>query len=159
MAQQKACWLAVDDKEAELTQEISRNYALPARVLLGLGLYDLLRGFMHTYALHWSAVTIAGFNVDTTPVDQFFMLGTFGISNFLTGFIYLLISKRAPQLSPYILGLIPSSYLLGLIGIWSNGIYGTSQYAGQYLLYIYFGICIATLAVFLIKEKSLQRGF
>ena len=100
MAQQKACWLAVDDKEAELTQEILRNYALPARVLLGLGLYDLLRGFMHTYALHWSAVTIAGFNVDTTPVDQFFMLGTFGISNFLTGFIYLLISKRAPQLSP-----------------------------------------------------------
>ena len=157
MAQQRACWFAVDAKDAELTQEISRNYALPARVLFGLGLYDLLRGFMHTYALHWSAVTIAGFNVDTTPVDQFFMLGTFGISNFLTGFIYLLISKRAPQLSPYILGLIPGSYLLGLIGIWSNGIYGTSQYAGQYLLYIYLGICIATLAIFLVKEKSLRR--
>jgi hypothetical protein len=46
MAQQKACWFAVDAKEAELTQEILRNYALPARVLLGLGLYDLLRGFM-----------------------------------------------------------------------------------------------------------------
>ena len=153
MAQQKACWFAVDAKEAGLTQEISRNYALPARVLLGLGLYDLLRGFMHTYVLHWSAVNIAGFNVDTMPVDQFFMLGTFGISNFLTGFIYLLISKRAPQLSPYILGLIPGSYLLGLIGIWSNGIYGTSQYAGQYLLYIYLGICIATLAIFLVKEK------
>ncbi len=83
------------------------------------------------------------------------MLGTFGISNFLTGSIYLLVSKRAPQLSPYILGLIPSSYLLGLIGIWSNGIYGTLQYAGQYLMYVYFAICIATLAVFIVKEKWL----
>ena len=158
MAQKRACCFSVDAKEAELTQAISRNYAFPARVLLGLGLYDLLRGFMHTYVLRWSAVNIAGFNVDTTPIDQFFMLGTFGISNFLTGFIYLLISKRAPQLSPYILGLIPGSYLIGLIGIWSNGIYGTSQYAGQYLLYIYFSICIATLAIFLINEHPLQKG-
>lgn len=68
---------------------------------------------MHIYVLHWSAVNIAGFNVDATPIDQFFMLGTFGISTFLTRSIYLLISKRAPQLSPYILGLIPGSYLLG----------------------------------------------
>ena len=60
MAKQRAYWFSIDAEEAELTQEISRNYALPARVLLGLGLYDLLRGFMHTYALHWSAVTIAG---------------------------------------------------------------------------------------------------
>ncbi|MCX7348734.1 MAG: hypothetical protein NTZ54_04160 [Alphaproteobacteria bacterium] len=120
-----------------------------------MGLYDLLRGFMHTFLLHWSAVNIAGFSAETTPADQFFMLGTFGISNFLTGSIYLLVSKRAPQLSPYILGLIPSSYLLGLIGIWSNGIYGTLQYAGQYLIYVYFAICIATLAVFIVKEKWL----
>lgn len=105
---------------------------------------------MHIYVLHWSAVNIAGFNVDATPIDQFFMLGTFGISTFLTRSIYLLISKRAPQLSPYILGLIPGSYLLGLTGIWSNGICGTSQYAKQYLLHIYIGICIATLDTFLV---------
>jgi hypothetical protein len=76
------------------------------------------------------------------------MLGTFGISNFLTGFIYLLISRRSPELSPYVLALIPGAYLLGLIGIWSNGIHGTSAYMGQYILYVYFAICIVTVLYF-----------
>ena len=136
--------------------KLSSQYQMPSRVVLGLGIYDLIRGFMHTFLLHWSGVHIAGFNSATTPVDQFYMLGTFGISNFLTGFIYILVSRKAPQLSPYILGLIPTSYLLGLLGIWSNGIHGTSAYGGQYLMYIYFGICIGSLAIYLLKDKKLN---
>jgi hypothetical protein len=117
-------------------------------------MYDLIRGFMHTFALKWSGTNIAGFNPETTPIDQFFMLGTFGISNFLTGFIYLLISRRSPELSPYVLALIPGAYLLGLIGIWSNGIHGTSAYGGQYAMYVYFAICIGTLVYFLYKNRK-----
>jgi hypothetical protein len=109
---------------------------------------------MHTFLLKWSGINIAGFNPESTPIDQFFMLGTFGISNFLTGFIYILISRRSPELSPYVLGLIPTSYLLGLIGIWSSGVRGTSTYGGQYLLYIYFGICIATLIYFVLNKRK-----
>lgn len=123
-------------------------YKVPSRVLFALGIYDLFRGFMHTFVLRWSGTNIAGFNADTTPIDQYFMLGTFGISNFLTGFIYLLISRRSPELSPYVLALIPGVYLLGLIGIWSNGIHGTSTYLGQYILYVYFAICILTVIYF-----------
>jgi hypothetical protein len=130
-----------------------QKYALPSRVLFGLGLYDLLRGFMHTFMLLWSGINVAGFDAETTPVNQFFMLGTFGISNFLTGFIFLLISRRSPELSPFVLGIIPGAYLLGLIGIWSNDIHGTSTYAGQYLMYVYFTICLGTLAYFLVKER------
>jgi hypothetical protein len=129
-------------------------YAVPSRVLLGLGIYDLVRGFMHTFLLKWAGINIAGFNPESTPIDQFFMLGTFGISNFLTGFIYLLISRRAPELSPYVLGLIPASYTLGLIGIRSNGIHGTSSYGGQYLLYVYFAVCIGTLIYFAFNKKK-----
>jgi hypothetical protein len=132
----------------------SRIYKVPSRVFLGLGTYDLLRGFMHTFLLKWSGINIAGFNPESTPIDQFFMLGTFGISNFLTGFIYILISRRSPELSPYVLGLIPTSYLLGLIGIWSSGIRGTSTYGGQYLLHVYFGICIATLIYFVLNKRK-----
>ena len=128
-------------------------YKVPSRVLLGLGIYDLIRGFMHTFQLKWAGTNIAGFNPESTPMDQFFMLGTFGISNLLTGFIYLLISRRSPELSPYVLGLIPASYLLGLIGIWSNGIHGTSAYAGRYLLYVYFAICIGTLIYFAVSKR------
>lgn len=127
---------------------------MPARVLFGLGIYDLIRGFMHTFVLKWSGTNIAGFNPETTPIDQFFMLGTFGISNLLTGFIYLLISRRSPELSPYVLALIPGAYLLGLVGIWSNGIHGSSAYGGQYAMYAYFAICIATLVYFLYKNRK-----
>lgn len=132
----------------------STIYKIPSRVLLGLGIYDLVRGFMHTFLLKWSGINIAGFNPETTAMDQFFMLGTFGISNFLTGFIYLLISRRSPELSPYILALIPTAYLLGLIGIWSSGIHATSAYGGQYLLYIYFAICVATLIHFALSKRE-----
>jgi hypothetical protein len=129
-------------------------YKVPSRVLFGLGIYDIVRGFMHTFVLRWSGTNIAGFNAETTPIDQYFMLGTFGISNFLTGFIYLLISRRSPELSPYALALIPGAYLLGLIGIWSNGIHGTSAYGGRYLLYVYFAICIGTLIYFAYEKRK-----
>ena len=125
---------------------------MPSRVLYGLGIYDLISGFMHTFVLKWSGTNIAGFNPETTPIDQFFMLGTFGISNFLTGFIFLLISRRSPELSPYVLALIPGAYLLGMTGIWSNGIHGTSAYGGQYVMYNYFAICIGTRAAFLYRK-------
>jgi hypothetical protein len=112
---------------------------------------------MHTFLLHWSGTTFAGFDAETTPVDQFFMLGTFGISNFLTGSVFLLVSRRSPELSPFVLGLIPGAYLLGLIGIWSNDIHGTSAYAGRYMMFVYFAICIGTLAYFLFKERRSAR--
>ena len=34
-------------------------YKVPSRVLFGLGVYDLIRGFMHTFALKWSGINIA----------------------------------------------------------------------------------------------------
>ena len=52
------------------------------------------------------------------------------------------------------LGLIPASYLLGLTGIWSNGIHGTSAYGGRYLLSIYFVIYIGTVAYFAYKRRQ-----
>jgi hypothetical protein len=70
-------------------------YRVPAIVLFCIGAYDLVRGFMHTFLLKWSAVHFAGFDLATVPQDQVFMLGAFGISNFLTGALLLLISLRA----------------------------------------------------------------
>ena len=154
------CNLEKNSADADSNESTKRKlmansiYKVPSRVLFGLGIYDLIRGLMHTFLLKWSGINIAGFNPDSTPIDQFFMLGTFGISNFLTGFIYLLISRRSPELSPYVLGLIPTAYLLGLIGIWSSGIRGTSAYGGQYLLYVYFGICITTLIYFVLNKSK-----
>jgi hypothetical protein len=132
-------------------------YKLPTIVLFFVGLYDVLRGIMHTYLLTWSAATFAKFDLATVPEDQVFMLGVFGISNLLTGFIYLLICWRARQLSPYVLLLIPVAYLLGILGIWSVGIHGQSAYLGRYFLFVYFGICVATFLIFLFQKSRTAK--
>jgi hypothetical protein len=134
-----------------------KRHDLPARVLFGLGIYDLIRGVMHTVLLRWSGIHVAGFDPSTTPVDQFFMLGAFGISNLLTGCLFLLISRRAPELSAWVLGIIPATYLAGLLGIRSSGVYGTLTYGGQYLMYVYFAICIGTLLIHVAERMKTRR--
>lgn len=131
-------------------------YKLPATVLFILGIVDLIRGVMHTFLLTWSAANIAQFDLTTTPEDQIFMLGVFGISNLLTGVIYLIISTRARELSPYILIVIPLIYLIGLIGIWSCKIHANSAFDGQYMMYCYFTVCIITFIVFSVQKYRLK---
>lgn len=133
-------------------------YKLPSIVLILIGLYDILRGIMHTYVLTWSAENIAKFNMATVPTDQVFMLGTFGISNLLTGFVYLLIACKARELSPYVLILIPVTYLIGILGIWSVGIQGQSEYYGRYLMFVYFAICTVTFLIFLVQRRAARRN-
>ena len=132
-------------------------YWLPSSVLLFIGGLDLLRGFMHTFLLSWSAANIAKLDVTAGPGDQVFLLGVFGISNILTGFIYLLISRKARELSPYILIMIPLTYLLGLIGIWSGNIHGQAAFEGQYFMLAYFAVCLITFAVFQVQKKRAQN--
>ena len=57
----------------------------------------------------------------STPIDQFFMLGAFGIANLLTGCLVLL----EPA------------------GIRTSEIQGTLAYSGQDLIYINFTVCIS----------------
>ena len=133
-------------------------FRLPATVLFGLGIVDLFRGFMHTFLLRWAGVHIAGFDPVTTPSDQFFLLGAFGISNLLTGFLYLLISRKARELSPYVLAIIPATYLLGMIGIGVAGVHGQSAFSGRYLMFVYFAVCVVTVAVFLVQRGARRQS-
>ena len=130
---------------------------LPSTVLFFIGGVDVLRGFMHTFLLTWSATNVAKLNMALESSDQVFLLGVFGISNFLTGFIFLLISKKARELSPYILILIPLTYLLGLLGIWSGNLFGKAAFQGKYFLLVYFGICIITFIIFQFQKMNQQQ--
>lgn len=132
-------------------------YRVPATVLFVLGIVDLIRGVMHTFLLRWAGVHIAGFDPVTTPSDQFFMLGAFGISNFLTGFLYLLISRKARELSPYVLAIIPATYLLGVIGITVAGVQAQAVFGGRYLMFVYFAVCVVTVAGFLAQRARQRR--
>lgn len=140
-----------------MKEKMKDIFWLPSIVLFFIGLLDLLRGVMHTFLLTWSAANFAKFDMATTPMDQVYMLGVFGISNFVTGFIYLLISRKARELSPYVLIIIPFAYLLGLIGIMSGGVRGQAAYTGQYFMFVYFAICIITFIVFLVQKRTAHR--
>ena len=137
-----------------MKEKMKDLYWLPSSVLFFVGMLDILRGVMHTFLLSWSAANIAGFDMKTTPQDQVFLLGVFGISNFLTGFVYLLISRKAKELAPYILIIIPLTYLLGLIGIWSGGVHGQAAFEGKYFMLAYFAICMITFIAFSIQKRT-----
>ena len=100
---------------------------------------DLLRGVMHTFLIMWASKNIAHM---TQTADTLFLMNTFGVSNLLTGFIFILILWKAKVLAPYILVLVPFIYLVGVISSSLTGIAAmqTSEWNGQYLMYVYLGV-------------------
>jgi hypothetical protein len=140
-----------------MEEKIWDAFRLPSAVLFFIGVLDVIRGFLHTFLLNWSAANIAKFDMATTPMDQIFLLGAFGISNYLTGFVYLLISRKARELSPYVLILVPLAYLLGLIGIWSGHVHAHAAFKGRYFMLVYFGICVLTFGIFLVQKAARQK--
>ncbi len=101
---------------------------------------DIIRGFMHTFNIWWASENIAQMS---QTADTMFLMNAFGISNWLTGFIYVIVIKKAKDIVPYILLLIPGAYILGII---SNHLTGVSamqsatEWNGQYVMYVYLFI-------------------
>ena len=121
--------------------------------VLGLAaLVDIKRGMAHTFHVRYSAEFLAGIE----PIsDSLVLMGAFGISNFLTGFIYFLVIWKAKELAPFILLLIPISYFIGGIGIIKfQDVQMESPFIGQYMMRVYLLVCLTTsLIYFLSKEK------
>ena len=83
-----------------------------------LGVIDLLRGFMHTVVLPYSATHIACLDLSgPTATDLLRLLGLFGISNYITGATLILTGLYARPIALVLLGLIPAFYGLGLLTI------------------------------------------
>ena len=83
-----------------------------------LGVIDLLRGFMHTVVLPYSATHIASLDLSgPTAPDLLRLLGLFGISNYITGATLILTGLYARPVALVLLGLIPAFYGLGLLTI------------------------------------------
>lgn len=132
----------------------NNKYELPSKILLFLGFVDLVRGFLHTFSVNWSATTFAGLNLSVSPSDQLVLLGAFGISNLLTGFIYILISRKAKKLSPYTLGLIPLAYFVGYIGLKLSGVTASAAFYGRYFMLVYLAVCLFTFGIFIFNKNS-----
>lgn len=127
---------------------------LPARVLFLLGLFDLFRGVAHTYWIHWANDTFAHLDLSVNGGDQLMLLSAFGISNLLTGAIYILVSLKAKSLSATMLLLILLAYLFGWLGMKYAGVTPDSDFYGRYIMLGYFGVCIVTIIVAWTGKKS-----
>lgn len=114
-------------------------------VLIFLGVIDLARGFMHTVALEYAALNIAGLDLTTsTATEQLRLLGTFGISNWITGVTFILIGLKAKHISIHIMGLIPVAYGLSMIAIRMNTAgyaQTTANWGGMSMMVPYLLVC------------------
>ncbi len=108
-----------------------------AVIVLGvLAVMDIFRGYMHTFNIWYASENVA--QMTQTP-DTMNLMNVFGVSNFLTAFIYFIVIKKAKEIAPYILIAIPTSYLIGIISSSLTGVSAMQQssWNGQYMMYGY----------------------
>ncbi|UCH01535.1 MAG: hypothetical protein JSV20_06650 [Candidatus Bathyarchaeota archaeon] len=122
-------------------------------IMLGLGGIDLVRGFVHTVLLEYAAINIFVLDFSGGVDNQMFLLGIFGISNYLTGILYILIGLKARALVPIILPIIPALYFLGNAIITRVATPTAHLGGGPYML-IYFALCIMTFLAILVVNVT-----
>jgi len=125
-----------------------------------LGAIDLLRGFMHTVVLPYSATHIACLDLSgPTATDLLRLLGLFGISNYITGATLILTGLYARPIALVLLGLIPAFYGLGLLTIHAAmNPYppSTAQWGGRPFMIVNLSLYILTFlaAMFVLRHRK-----
>jgi hypothetical protein len=141
-------------REQDHCHDVVRVPTFARVVLTCLGIIDLVRGVLHTFLVQHSAVEIAGLNLTHSGQDQLLLLGSFGISNFLTGALFLAVALRAKQLVPTVLAIIPASYALGFIAFRLNNIHPEAPFPGRSFMLVYVSVCALT---FLASVAAMRR--
>jgi hypothetical protein len=122
--------------------------------MIVLGCIDLIRGFIHTVLLEFAANNIFVIDLSGGVENQMFLLGIFGISNYLTGIMLILIGLKARELVPILLPVIPIVYWFGSALI-SRIATPTAQLGGGPYMLAYFAVCITTfLAIVVVNMKN-----
>ena len=131
---------------------INKDLALKISVvvLFLAGTMDVIRGFMHTFQVRVAAEQFA--QIELTS-DSLVLMSAFGISNFLTAFIYFLVIWKARDLAPYILLLIPISYFIGGLGMKYQNVQLESAFVGQYMMAKYLTICLVSALVYFTAKR------
>ena len=125
-----------------------------------LGGIDLLRGFMHTVVLPYSATHIACLDLSgPTAPDLLRLLGLFGISNYITGATLILTGLCARPIALVLLGLIPTLYGLGLLTIHAAvNPYppSTAQWGGRPFMMINLSLYVLTFlaGLFVLRHRK-----
>jgi hypothetical protein len=126
-------------------------------VAIALGSLDLIRGFMHTIRLEHAAANLAGLDLSSTvAVDLLRLMGIFGISNYITGVMLILLGWKARPLALIMLVVIPIAHFIGAVGIkFNTASYPASQadWMGVPMMKGYMVVCMVTFLAGLIMAK------
>ncbi len=126
-------------------------------ILTCLGCLDLIRGFIHTFNLEYAAEFTMGLDLAVARDDQLLLLGIFGISNYITGCMLILIGLKARNIVPYVFLTIPVSYILG--GHLINRVAtSTARLGGLPMMNIYILVCIGTFVAILIWNQLNKKN-
>jgi hypothetical protein len=109
--------------------------------LILIGCFDLFRGVAHTYLMHWANDTFANLDLSHNGDDQLMLMGAFGISNWLTGMLYILIGVKAKSIATATLVIILLAYAIGYVGIKFAGVSPDSNFYGRFIMMGYFAVC------------------
>jgi len=128
-------------------------------ILIVIGVVDLIRGFMHTVMIRYAAANFAMLDLSVAADDQMFLLGVFGISNYLTGVLFIIIGLKARQIAPVVLAAIPVVYAMGTIILNAN-VTPQSEFLGKGFMIVYLAVCavtaIASFVVMAIQKRCRQ---
>ena len=121
-------------------------------IMTALGCLDLVRGFIHTVLLEYAAENIMGLDLLVARDDQLLLLGTFGISNYLTGMMLILNAFKARNIVPYVLLAIPvSGFLISRVAS------SSARLGGLPMMIVYIAVCIGTFVAILVW-KNLKKS-
>jgi hypothetical protein len=123
-------------------------------ILFLAGVMDIIRGYAHTFNVRFSAENRAGIE---PLADSLYLMGAFGISNILTGLLYFLVIWKAKKLIPFVLLIIPISYLLGGLGIAYQNVQPEAPFVGQHIMAVYLTICLIASSLYFISKNDLSN--
>ena len=127
-------------------------------IAIALGGLDLIRGFMHTILIRFAATNIAGLDLSTAQAgDLLVLMGSFGISNYISGLALILMGWKSRELAWIMMGVIPAAYLVGGLAIrfYSADIaVSQSAWGGKPMMMAYMAICILTFLYGLWKKRT-----
>ncbi|MCD8538010.1 MAG: hypothetical protein LRY56_11210 [Burkholderiaceae bacterium] len=131
--------------------------SIAAIVLFGLGCMDLFRGLAHTFMIHWANDTFAHLDLSMNGNDQLMLLGAFGISNWLTGMLFILIATKARALASASLVIILVAYAIGWLGMQYAGVSPESDFYGRFIMLGYFAVCLAGIVWQYMADKQSDK--
>ena len=123
-------------------------------VLIFFGLFNLVRGFMHTFLVEYAAENIAGLDLSVARAEQLILMMNYGFENLVAGVAFILIALKARHLVPPTILLVTIIAAVSPIAI--ELLNPTAAFAGRLLAPVWFALGVITLIWIYLHQRKNQ---